>query len=143
MSTELIDKLGEAIEMDNENDLLYFNRGTIYDQEGDFMNAEKDYLKALELNPSSFGANYNLGALYFNNGVETNNKANGTSDNSIYEKLKKKAEIFFTKALPYLEAAHNLKKDDKNTLLSLKQLYYLKGDYRQSEEMKIKLAEIK
>ncbi len=142
-TTELIDKLGEAIEMDNENDLLYFNRGTIYDQEGDFMNAEKDYLKALELNSSSFGANYNLGALYFNNGVETNNKANGTSDNSIYEKLKKKAESFFTKALPYLEAAHNLKKDDKNTLLSLKQLYYLKGDYRKSEEMKVKLAEIK
>ena len=28
--------------MDEENDLLYFNRGTIYDQEGDMTNAEKN-----------------------------------------------------------------------------------------------------
>ena len=141
-TSELIGKLGEAIDLDDENDVLYFNRGTIFDQQGDFSNAEKDYLKALDINSSAFGANYNLGALYFNSGVETNNKANGTSDNSIYKKLKKKAKDFFNKALPYLESAHNLKKDDKNTLLSLKQLYYLNGDYKKSEEMKIKLAEI-
>ena len=31
-TSELITKLGEAIELDSENSLLYFNRGTIYDQ---------------------------------------------------------------------------------------------------------------
>ena len=142
-TSELIGKLGEAIALDEENDLLYFNRGTIYDQEGDLANAEKDYLTALELNPSAFGANYNLGALYFNAGVETNNKANGTSNNSVYEKLKKQGEGSFAKALPYLETAHELNAEDKNTLLSLKQLYYLNGDYAKSEEMKKLIAELK
>ena len=142
-TSELIGKLGEAIALDEENDLLYFNRGTIYDQEGDLANAEKDYLTALELNPSAFGANYNLGALYFNAGVETNNKANGTSNNSVYKKLKKQAEVSFAKALPYLETAHELNAEDKNTLLSLKQLYYLNGDYAKSEEMKKLIAELK
>ena len=142
-TSELIGKLGEAIALDEENDLLYFNRGTIYDQEGDLSNAEKDYLKALYLNPSAFGANYNLGALYFNAGVETNNKANGTSNNSVYEKLKKQGEVSFAKALPYLETAHELNAEDKNTLLSLKQLYYLNGDYAKSEEMKKLIAELK
>jgi tetratricopeptide (TPR) repeat protein len=142
-TSELIGKLGEAIEIDPENDLLYFNRGTIYDQEGELANAEKDYLKALDLNPSAFGANYNLGALYFNAGVETKNKANGTSNNAVYEKLKKEAEVSFVKALPYLETAHELNAEDKNTLLSLKQLYYLNGDYAKSEEMKKLIEELK
>jgi len=142
-TSELIGKLGEAITLDDKNDLLYFNRGTIYDQEGELANAEKDYLKALDLNPSAFGANYNLGALYFNAGVETNNKANGTSNNSVYKKLKKKGGVSFAKALPYLEAAHELNAEDKNTLLSLKQLYYLNGEYEKSEEMKKLIAELK
>jgi len=142
-TSELIGKLGEAIALDDENDLLYFNRGTIYDQEGELANAEKDYLTALDLNPSAFGANYNLGALYFNAGVETNNKANGTSNNSVYKKLKKQGEVSFAKALPYLETAHELNAEDKNTLLSLKQLYYLNGDYAKSEDMKKLIAELK
>ena len=141
-TTELIGKLGEAIALDEENELLYFNRGTIYDQEGDIENAEKDYLTALELNPSAFGANYNLGALYFNQGVATKNKANATSDNSLYSRLNKEADAVFAKALPYLEAAHIINTEDKNTLLSLKQLYYLNNDYVKSEEMKKLIAEL-
>ncbi|MAO33927.1 MAG: hypothetical protein CMD03_04120 [Flavobacteriales bacterium] len=135
-TSDLLLKLGEAIALDEENDILYFNRGTIYDQQGDFANAEKDYLTALNLNSSSFGANYNLGALYFNTGVSKNTQANSTSNNNTYTKLKKEAEGFFSKALPFLEAAHKLKNDDKNTLLSLKQLYYLNGEYAKSEQMK-------
>ena len=142
-TSELIGKLGEAIALDKENDLLYFNRGTIYDQQGDVINAEKDYLIALKLNFSSFGANYNLGALYFNKGVETKNKANATSNNSLYSKLNKESEVLFAKSLPYLEKAHDLNSLDKNTLLSLKQLYYLNGDYAKSEEMKGLIAELK
>ena len=142
-TSELIEKLGEAIALDGENDLLYFNRGTIYDQKGDFANAEKDYQAALLINPDAFGTNYNLGALYFNAGVETNNKANATSNNNTYEKLKKNAKVSFTKALPYLESAQQLNPEDKNTLLSLKQLYYLNGDYKKSEEMKVLIEELK
>lgn len=141
-TTELITKLSEAIELDPENDLLYFNRATMYDQKGDFVNAENDYLFSLELNKSSFGANYNLGALYFNAGVETNNKANNTSNNTTYKKLKSKAENSFSKALPFLEMAFDLDNKDKNTLLSLKQLYYLNGDYIKSELMKQFLADL-
>tara|TARA_S200000501_G_scaffold3400_1_gene3008 strand:- start:2594 stop:3763 length:1170 start_codon:yes stop_codon:yes gene_type:complete len=141
-TSELITKLGEAIELDPENSLLYFNRGTIYDQEGDLVNAEIDYLKAIEIDPSSFGSNYNLGALFFNKAVELNNTANSTSDNNKYKKLKKQADEFFNKALPYLESASSLNPKDKNTLLSLKQLYYMKGDYKRSDEMKKLISEL-
>ena len=142
-TAELIGKLGEAIELDPENDLLYFNRGTIYDQEGNISMAEKDYLLAIELNPSSFGANYNLGALYFNYGVKLKDEAGNTSNNTKYTALKKQADNNFAKALPYMEEAFNLNKEDKNTIISLKQLYALKGDYDKSNEMKKLLAELK
>ena len=141
--SELIVKFTEAIKLDPKNFMLFFNRGTIYDQEGDTENAEKDYIMAIELNPSSFGANYNLGALYFNAGAETINKANATSNNTTHRKLKKEAESLFVKALPYMQAAHELDSSDKNTMISLTQLYYRNGDYAQSEEIKKKLENLK
>ena len=139
---ELVTKLGEAINLDPENSLLYFNRGTIYDQQGQVENAESDYLKSIELDPSSFGSNYNLGALFFNKAVELNNSANSTSDDKKYRSLKKQADVYFNKGLPYLEEAHLLDPKDKNTLLSLKQLYYMKGDYKKSEDMKKLISEL-
>ena len=142
-TSELIGKLGEALELDPENDLLLFNRGTIYDQQGDFTNAEADYKASLVINPDAFGTNYNLGALYFNTAIEQNNKANATSNNAVYKNLKAKAEGLFSKALPYLEKAYEIDSKDKNTLLSLKQLYYMNGDYQKSEEMKKEIEGLK
>jgi tetratricopeptide (TPR) repeat protein len=142
-TSELIGKLGEALELDPENDLLLFNRGTIYDQQGDFTNAEADYKASLVINPDAFGTNYNLGALYFNTAIEQNNKANATSNNSTHKKLKSKADALFAKALPFLEKAYAIDSKDKNTLLSLKQLYYLNGDYAKSSEMKKTIEDLK
>ena len=141
-TSELLKKLGEAIELDTENSLLYFNRGTIYDQEGQLENAEKDYLMAITLDPSSFGSNYNLGALFFNKAVELNNSANSTGDNKEYKLLKNESDVFFNKALPYLEASYSINSKDKNTLLSLKQLYYMKGNYKKSDEIKKLISEL-
>jgi len=142
-TAELIGKLGEAIELDPENDLLYFNRGTIYDQEGNIERAEQDYKTAIELNTGSFGANYNLGALYFNYGVKLKDEASNTSLDLKYKTLTKLANDNFAKALPYMEEAFNLNGEDNNTIISLKQLYALKGDYDKSNQMKKLLAELK
>ena len=132
---ELIDKLSDAIELDDMNDLLFFNRATVYDQKGMLDEAIIDYKKSIELNPDNFNSNYNLGALFFNMGVELRNEANNSSSDKLYNKLKKESEVFFDDALPYLETSLSLDPNDKNTLLSLKQLYYLKGDYKKSKEM--------
>ena len=141
-TAELIEKLGEAIEFDSENHLLYFNRGTIYDQEGNITKAEQDYKSALEINSSSFGANYNLGALYFNYGVKLKDEAGNTSSDTKYKALTKQANDNFEKALPYMQDAFNLNKEDKNTIISLKQLYALKGAYDKSNAMKKLLKEL-
>ena len=129
-TSELIEKLGEAIALDEENNLLYFNRGTIYDQQGDFTNAEKDYKYSLDIDPNVFSANYNLGALYFN--AATKEKYGSKSANRLFDE-----------AFPYLEKAYLIDPKDRNTLLSLKQLYYIKGNEAKEKEMKKLIAELK
>jgi len=115
--------LKEAIQNDPNNPVLHFSLGTIYENLGKLEESKSSYEKALELNPDYFDANYNFGAWYFNQGVEINNRANDIVDNAEYEKVKKEADEMFKKGLTYLEKAHSLRKDDINTMNSLKALY--------------------
>ena len=101
-----------------------------------------NYLKAIDLDPSSFGSNYNLGALFFNKAVELNNSANSTSDDKKYKSIKNQSDVYFNRALPYLESSYSINPKDKNTLLSLKQLYYMKGNYKKSDEIKKLISEL-
>ena len=129
----------EQLQKDLASGKVHSFTGPIYDQEGNIEMAEKDYLEAIDLNPNLFGANYNLGALYFNYGVKLKDEASNTSSDAKYRALTKQANDNFTKALPYMEDAFNLNREDRNTIISLKQLYALKGDYDKSNEMKKKL----
>jgi tetratricopeptide (TPR) repeat protein len=115
--------IDEAINKTKDNPSLYFARGSIYD-----MNMKQpdkaviDYKKAIELNPKYFDAYYNIGALYFNSGVEMYN--NNEQDQAKFDSLQAKGVENFKLALPFLEKAHELDPKDVNTLLSLKELYY-------------------
>lgn len=70
-----------------------------------------------------FNILYNYGALYFNYGVKRIQDISNLTDNKKYGIEKKKAEEVMVKALPYLESALELKPTDRNTLISLKDLY--------------------
>ena len=129
LSKGLIDEalvnLGLAIQNDPKNPTFYFARGSIYDQKKDLMKAETDYRKAIEIKADYFDALYNLGALFFNSGAEIYNQANDLPLNEIKkaEELRTNANDKFTNALPFLEKAHELNPKDRNTMISLKQLY--------------------
>jgi tetratricopeptide (TPR) repeat protein len=115
--------LNQAIEKDPTNPTIYFAVGTTYDQMGRVEDAEKAYLKAIELKPDMFDAIYNLGALYFNQGVKIFEEADKLTDMTLYAKEKEKYEAAWRKALPQLEKALELMPNDVNTIYSLKQLY--------------------
>jgi tetratricopeptide (TPR) repeat protein len=152
---EALDNLNLAVSKDPNNHTLHFALGTVYDN---LANPEKDkkqptdaeykeyiakseqaYKKAIEIKPDYFDAVYNLGALYFNQGVKINDAAQTIADNAKYAAEIKKADEKFNLALPYLEKALELQPNDKNTLLSLKQLYARTGQTDKYKQINDKL----
>lgn len=135
----------EAIKADPSNAILYYIKGNLSDKLGKKEDAVAAYKKSIELKPDNFDAIYNLGAMFFNDGAEMANKANGIPANKVteYEAAKKKFEAKFKDALPYLEKAHQLNPTDKATMQSLKQLYTRIGDLAKAGEMKKKIETTK
>jgi tetratricopeptide (TPR) repeat protein len=132
-----------AIEKEPDNKQLYFSLGVVYQELGNTEEAVKAYKKAIELDPQYFDAVYNLGAFYFNEGVEMNNEANEIEDNKAYEAKRAEAKEEFKKGLPYLEKAHELDPNDTSAIVSLQQLYALLDMTEKYQEMKEKLEAVK
>ncbi len=124
-----------AVEKDPTNPILYFTVGSNYDQMSRkdtisdedrktmLYNAIAAYEKAIELDPKYFDAFYNLGALYFNEGVRIFDLAQDITDMKVYAAMEEEFKALWGKAIPYLEKAHELTPDDIYTLQSLKTLY--------------------
>lgn len=119
-----------AAEQDPTNELLWFSLGTVSDNLDKLDQAEAAYLKAIEVKPDYFDANYNLGAMYFNQGVQKIKLANEIPprENAKYKAMVDKANADFEKALPYLERAFDLDGQDQSTIKSLRDIYARTGN---------------
>ena len=126
-----------AIEQDPNNVTYYFAQGTLFESFGEEEKAIKSYEKAIEIDPTFFNAYYNLGALYYNKGVKQWDVAREIppNENERYEAELKKADVWWDKALPYMEKCRELKPDDAMTLESLKNLYYRMKDMDKYNEI--------
>ena len=142
---KILTKLQDAIQADSVNKSLYFALGTTYDNLGKKEEAIVQYKKAIEFDPAYFDAIYNLGALYYNRAVESYNYTNAlpVSKTQEFDKGKAKFSKEFKEALPYLENALLLNPVDKNTLISLKEIYAKTEKYEKSKEMKNRLDALK
>jgi tetratricopeptide (TPR) repeat protein len=132
--------LSLAIEQDPENSTYYFAQGSLYDQVGEQEKSIQSYEKAIKVNPEYYDAHYNLGALFYNNGVKQIEIAVKvpSNENARYEEELKKADEWFEKALPLMEKCRELKPDDPYALESLRNLYYrLKMMDKYEEIMKL------
>jgi len=119
-----------AAEGDPTNEILWFSLGSVYDNLDKDDLAAEAYLKALELKPTYFDANYNLGAMYFNQAVQGTNEANDMwkprmtkSESDKQKGLEEAAKEMFTEARPFLEAAHSENAEDIDTIRSLRDIY--------------------
>ena len=113
-----------ARETDPNNPQFYSAEGHLYDKIGDKEKAIGKYKKALEIDENFFEANYNIGVIYFNEGVELTDVANEIVDNVKYQEAKDIADKKFEESLPYLEKAFEVKPDDTSLMSTLKTLYY-------------------
>lgn len=122
---EVIGSLEAAVRLAPENHTLYFVQGQSYEAMEDRDEAEKAYLKAIEINPEYTDAYYNLGALHYNKGVEKYTKANELPLDAVeeYNKMAEDANKNFLDAQPYFEKAFESLSDDQNLKNSLIQIY--------------------
>ena len=150
LTNEEFDKAKEnlalAAEQDPTNEILWFSLGSVLDNLGNAQEAIEAYLKALEVKPDYFDANYNLGALYFNQAVQGINEANDMwkprmtrTESDAQKKLEDDAKALFVTAKPYLESAHSVDADDVETMRSLRDVYARTGEDEKLLDMSAKL----
>ncbi len=137
---EALNNLNEAIVNDPKNEVLYFARGTVYENLKDETKAVADYTKALEVKPDYFDAAFNLGAYFFNVGAEKINEANKLplSAATKYDAFKKESEEAFKKATPFVEKANQIKPEDVDTANMLIQLYMKTSQFEKAKVLKAK-----
>ncbi|PKP39526.1 MAG: hypothetical protein CVT98_01440 [Bacteroidetes bacterium HGW-Bacteroidetes-15] len=137
----VLDYIHKAMEVEPNEFSLYFAEGTLYDRLNNFEEAEKSYMKSIELNPKFFDALFNLGALYFNAGVKFLEEANKVPAREVekYDALIEQSNAEFRKSIPYIERAYEVSPEG-SAIETLRNLYFrFRND---NEEMQKKYDEI-
>ena len=142
---DALGKINKSIAADPSNSNLYAVRGSMYDQQKKTELAVADYKKAVELDPKNFDAQFNLGVYNYNKAADFYTKAS-KMDLKTYQVSGKKAEVegkkFFEAAVPYFERALELQPNDRNTLTSLKKIYFRLGRTAESARLETKLQSL-
>jgi len=125
------------------NPIFYFARGFLHENKKNIDEAERNYLKAIELNPEYYEPLISLGVIYFNNGAEQTQYAITLNLQRDYDEAMNQAHEYFKQALPYVERADKVKPNDEIVLDTLKSLYYRLQMMDKYEEVEAKLETIK
>ncbi|MDB5007504.1 MAG: hypothetical protein JWP45_1897 [Mucilaginibacter sp.] len=151
--SDLTSKLQSAIAGDPKNKVLYYYAGLTNTEIGDAANdnakklkdtdpAKKatyqtaldnyakagDYFKkALEIDPDYYEANRGYGYALLRPAIDDYNKANQTKDDKEYAVLRKKANVQFDLAKPYIQKAVDINPKSADALTLLRNYY--KGKY--------------
>lgn len=136
----------EVIASDPNNPELYYNLGVGSAQNGETEKAKEYYKRAIELNPKYTNAQINMAALILaGEGKivdEMNNLGTSSADNKRYDELKEKRKGLYKEAIPYLEAAINLKTDNVELVRTLMNIYSQVGEDAKFKAMKAKLQQM-
>ncbi len=135
--------ISEVLEKNPNDEGLVFNLGVISANAGNYVDAEKYYLRAIAIKPDYVNAYLNLAIIKLDADkkiVEELNKL-GTSekDNKRYEVLKKQREVLFKNALPYLEKATELDASNKEVKVTLLSVYRALEMTDKAKELKAKM----
>jgi tetratricopeptide (TPR) repeat protein len=136
-----------AIELDGTNEILWFSKGSVLDSQGKTEAAAEAYQRAIALKPDYFDANYNLGAMYFNQAVQDINAANDMwsprmtpTQKTEQTRLEAQAKSRFEQAKPFLEKAYEVNPEDRDTMRSLRDVYTRTGEDAKLNSINTKLG---
>lgn len=128
--------LDAAIKQDPGNASFYRAKGTLYEKMQEPSKAEEMYKKALAVDPKDFLAQYNLGNLKLVEIIEFHKKVQDIIDVNEYNQELEKVYAGYASVIPYFEKARELNPTEKNTLTTLKELYFKLRNTNQSYQEK-------
>lgn len=106
----------------------------------EYMNKAKAlYEEVLEKDPENISANYNLGIIYYNEGVEIVNNMDYSLDLFELNAVQDRIIELFRSSLPYMLKAYELNPKRKETLIGLQGIYFSLNDIEKSERYKKEL----
>lgn len=104
--------------------------------------AKEIYEEVLAIDPNNITANYNLGILYYNEGVEIVNTMDYGLDLVELTILQDQIVEMFRTSLPYMKRAYDLNPTRKETLIGLQGIYFSLNDIPKSEAFKKQIDEL-
>lgn len=116
--------LDAAIKQDPKNASFYRAKGTLYEKMKEPKKAEEMYTKALELDPQDFLAQYNLGNIKLLEVIDFHKKVQDIVDVDEYNKQVGEVYNRYETVVPFFEKALELKPGEKNTMSTLKEIYF-------------------
>ena len=104
--------LNSALEMTKDNPDIYsqilVQTGAILEITGDYDAALERYNESLEISPAQFAANFSVGKMYFNRGVdklEATKNVPLEDETGLYDKLMNESNELFRKSIDYFNSA--------------------------------------
>ncbi len=136
--------LDKAIALDPENGSYYRAKASLYEKTKEIKKAKEMYKMALIKDPKDYVSQYNLGVLHLNTAEEARKVANDIMDQKKYDAATKNLLKLYEEALPYFTKVIEINPNEKNSILTLKELYFKlrneKPEYmKKYEEYKAKL----
>lgn len=129
-----------AVQKDPSNPELQYNLGVISSEIDDFENAKKYYLRAIELKQDYVNAYINLSALILGQEEsildQMNNLGSSAADDRKYDELKAKRNQLYIDAIPYLESAISVDKNNYQAAKTLSNIYSAVGNTDKYKEYK-------
>ena len=126
---EIIDQIVEMAQKNPTQPVYYFILGTIYaNTESELFDVEKtleSYNKVIEIDPNYVDAYINAGSILIDRAAEKYTAANDLPFDKVdeYNAMMAEGKAFDERALPYVEKAYELLKDDPAIKQALKTLY--------------------
>ncbi len=138
--------VNEMIAKDPKNPQLYYNLGVASKKNGEIEDASNYYSKAIELKPDYVEALINKSQIILDDEAaiieEMNSLGTSKADYDRYDELKEVKNGIYKEALPYLERALEIRKDDVDIIRTLKSMYDLLGMDDKAKEMRARLAKL-
>lgn len=142
-------KFDQALELlvaltkaDPNNETIWYVLGATYEKLGRVADQETAYRRATELKPDYYDALFNLGATYYNQGVEKLKECDKIPPREAakYDSCVADANGIFNKSIVEFEKAYAVNPKEKEIMMALKEAYVRVGNIEGQKKMEKELG---